>query len=106
MLLPLPAGWNPSGVIAGFLRFLEKPPVFRDLARAGAAFPVSAAGDGGLRGQNATRSLARANPFPAEFTPTDRDAFACRLRPVRIQAGGRRREGRRSITANLGQESI
>ena len=36
------------------------------------------------RGKNAARSLARANPFPADFIPTDRDAFACRLRPVRI----------------------
>jgi hypothetical protein len=40
------------------------------------------------RGKNAARSLACANPFPADFIPTDRDGFARRLRPVRIH--GRR----------------
>ena len=70
-------------------RGLRKNPRFCvTFARVGAAFPVSAAGDDGLRGQNAARSLARANPFPADFIPTDRDAFAGRLRPVRIQSRG------------------
>jgi hypothetical protein len=32
--------------------------------------------DGGSRGQNAARSLAPANPFPADFIPTARDSFA------------------------------
>jgi hypothetical protein len=76
------------------------------LARTIEAFSVSAAGEVGLRGQNAARSLARANPFPADFVPTDRDGFACRLRPVRIR--GRwalERKGRRSVTADLNEKS-
>jgi hypothetical protein len=39
-------------------------------------------------GKNAARSLARANRFPADFIPTDRDGFACRQRPVRIRGRG------------------
>jgi hypothetical protein len=34
------------------------------------------------RGRNAARSLARANRFPSDLIPTDRDAFARRLRPI------------------------
>jgi hypothetical protein len=64
----------------------ESPRFSATFARAGVALPVSAACSGGLRRKNAARSLARANPFPADFIPAGRDSFACRLRPVRIHS--------------------
>jgi hypothetical protein len=64
-----------SGRTPGFPRHSRGPDRhFRSL------LPVTA----DRRGKNAARSLARANPFPADFIPTGRDPFACRLRPVRI----------------------
>jgi hypothetical protein len=71
---------------------LRKNPRFSaTFAQAGAAVPVSAVGKDESRGPKRRPSLARANPFPANFIPTDGDAFACRLRPVRIH--GRRELG-------------
>jgi hypothetical protein len=62
-----------GGKVAECRGFFQRPQEtgFAREARAGAAFPVSAAGDGGLRGQNAARSLARVNPFPADFIPKE-----------------------------------
>ena len=77
---------------------LKNPLCSASLARAGTAFPVSAAGEDGLRGQNAARSLARANPFPTDFMPTDRDAFAYRLRPVRRDLEARKTTGSTVLT--------
>jgi hypothetical protein len=48
-------------------------------------------------GKNAARSLARANRFPADFIPTDRDGFACRQRPVRNWGGYRRATTKRAL---------
>jgi hypothetical protein len=85
---------------------LKNPLCSASLAGVGEAFPVSAAGEGGLRVQNAARSLARANPFPVDFVPTDRDGFACRLRPVRIRGRwASEHKGRRSVTTNLNEKS-
>jgi hypothetical protein len=45
-------------------------------------------------GKKCRPSLARANRFPADFIPTDRDGFACRQRPVRIRGDRRQRADR------------
>jgi hypothetical protein len=47
----------------------KNPRFAATFAQAGAESPVSAAADGRSQGQNAGRSLARANPFPADFIP-------------------------------------
>jgi hypothetical protein len=67
--------WKNPRISPGFPRHSRGPDRhFRSL------LPATADG----RGKNAARSLARASPFPADFIPTDRDPFACRLRPVGI----------------------